>query len=333
MVGGPDSRHTNDLEAELLREQRDWLLAVLGGLNVAWMLSSGGRILDVNQELCELSGFSREELIGRTMPWPFWPPEGLQTSPEVMSLLGGRAVDTDPVLPFEVPMMHRNGTRFIVEVAVAPARIPDGAVVGWVSTIHDVSVRHDYEEHLEQLATHDPLTGLPNRRLFEQRLAGEMADAQRRGRSLALALLDLDNFKLVNDRFGHPAGDRALRETARRLARVLRRGELLARLGGEEFAWILPETDGDGAWTAVERARNAIGSESFDGVGQLTISTGVALRDDLREPTRLYERADQALYQAKREGRDRTIVWIPQLSAVTRTDHFREFGSLNVDHG
>jgi diguanylate cyclase (GGDEF)-like protein len=206
-------------------------------------------------------------------------------------------------------MMRKDGSRFMGEVVISPARAADGEILGWVSTIRDVSKRHDYEVELERLATHDPLTGLANRRLFDDRLEHEMADAIRYNRSLAVAILDLDRFKEVNDQFGHPAGDRALSDTAKRLLRVLRRGDLLARVGGEEFAWILPEVHSHGAWAAAERARHAIGDQPFDGIGQLTISVGIALRGDVSDASVLYEHADESLYRAKREGRDRSIMW------------------------
>ncbi len=226
--------------------------------------------------------------------------------------------------PVELPLMRKDGSRFMGEVIISPVRNPSGEITAWVSTIRDVSKRHDYEVELERLARHDPLTGLANRRLFDERLDQEMADAIRHGRSLAVAILDLDGFKAVNDRHGHPAGDRTLREVAKRLLRVLRRGDLLARVGGEEFAWILPEVHSHGAWAAVERARHAISGGPFDGIGELTISIGLALRGALENGAELYERADESLYRAERERRDRSVMWrsaeqaAPRLSAKLR---------------
>jgi diguanylate cyclase (GGDEF)-like protein len=216
--------------------------------------------------------------------------------------------------PVELPLMRKDGSRFMGEVVISPVRDTAGEIEGWVTTIRDVSQRHDYEVELQRLARHDPLTGLPNRRLFSERLDQEMADAIRHGRSLAVAMLDLDGFKAVNDRHGHPAGDRALCEAAGRLEKVLRRGDLLARIGGEEFAWILPEVHSHGAWAAAERARHVIADQPFGEIGRLTISIGVAMRGELQSCSELCDQADESLYHAKYEGRDRSIMWRSDLS-------------------
>jgi diguanylate cyclase (GGDEF)-like protein/PAS domain S-box-containing protein len=283
--------------------------AILAAIGVGYLVSHDRRIVEINQVLCRILGFEREELIGLEMPWPFTPPEGEEISYGLAQRMTSEALVTGFSEPVELPLMRKDGTRFMGEVVISAARDADGVIVGWVSTIRDVSKRHDYEVELERLATHDPLTGLANRRLFDDRLEQEMANANRHMRSLAVAILDLDRFKEVNDQFGHPAGDRALCEASKRLQRVLRRGDLLARVGGEEFAWILPEVHSHGAWAAVERARHAISDNRFDGIGHMTISIGVALKGDLSEPSVLYEHADESLYRAKREGRDRCIMW------------------------
>jgi diguanylate cyclase (GGDEF)-like protein/PAS domain S-box-containing protein len=282
---------------------------ILAAIGVGYLVSHERRIVEINETLCGILGFQRDELIDLEMPWPFTPPEGEEISYAIAQRMTAEALASGFSDPVELPLMRKDGSRFMGEVVVSPARSEGGEILGWVSTIRDVSKRHDYEIELERLATHDPLTGLANRRLFDERLDQEMADAIRHSRSLAVAILDLDRFKEVNDQFGHPAGDRALSDTAKRLQRVLRRGDLLARVGGEEFAWILPEVHSHGAWAAVERARHSVGDQPYEGIGQLTISIGVALRADLADAAVLYEHADESLYRAKREGRDRSIMW------------------------
>jgi diguanylate cyclase (GGDEF)-like protein len=168
-------------------------------------------------------------------------------------------------------------------------------------------------EALRQLATHDPLTGLLNRREFDRILAEESERAARFGDPLALGLLDLDHFKLINDRHGHPAGDAVLREVARRLLAQVRSVDRVLRLGGEEFALVLVQTDRAGAQRVAERACAAIRGEPVPVGGtsalRVTASAGVAVvPDDASTPTALVAAADQALYAAKTAGRDRVVV-------------------------
>ncbi|MCU0308391.1 MAG: diguanylate cyclase [Thermoleophilia bacterium] len=153
-------------------------------------------------------------------------------------------------------------------------------------------------------ATTDALTGLPNRRAFDERLEAEVARAGRYGRALSLALLDLDRFKAVNDRFGHLGGDAVLRGAAAILAARARVGEVVARFGGEEFAWILPEADLAAAFAAAERARAAVAAAEVPPAGRVTISAGVASLVPGRSAADLLAAADAALYAAKEGGRD-----------------------------
>ena len=159
---------------------------------------------------------------------------------------------------------------------------------------------------LERSASTDPLTGLLNRRAFEAGLTRELKAADVHGSRLSVVVLDIDHFKKVNDAFGHQVGDEVLVEVTRRLGRTARRGELLGRLGGEEFLWLLPGSGGEDAWQAAERARLAIESVPFEGVGTLTVSAGVCELADA-DANRLINCADQALYRAKQRGRNNSV--------------------------
>jgi len=166
-------------------------------------------------------------------------------------------------------------------------------------------------EETRQLAITDELTGLANHRHFYQQLAREVRRAQRYKRPLTLMMLDLDHFKGYNDRYGHLAGDHALRETAEVLRRNARDVDILARYGGEEYAIILPETDLNQAAFQAERIRAAVATHAFRGKesspqGDLTVSIGVAtLTPGMRKIEQLVHDADQALYRAKGQGRNR----------------------------
>ena len=171
---------------------------------------------------------------------------------------------------------------------------------------------HELTDGERRRALEDGLTGLLNRRAFDQELTRALANADRRVNGcLALLLLDLDHFKRLNDTYGHPAGDAALRGTAQTLARLLRKGDAAARYGGEEFVVILPDADARGARQLAERIRKAIEAQQvvFEGAHlAVTASLGLALwPEDGREQEALLGAADRALYAAKQEGRNRVV--------------------------
>ncbi|MGC4075924.1 MAG: diguanylate cyclase [Rubrivivax sp.] len=159
---------------------------------------------------------------------------------------------------------------------------------------------------LARLASQDALTGLANRRAFEQRAADEEARARRTGRGIGLLMLDVDLFKSVNDRFGHSVGDRVLQEISRLLEASIRETDLAARLGGEEFAVLLPDLAGlDDAARVAEKIRLAVQGHAFAEAGHVTLSAGVAWADGHATPVVVaLQRADEALYAAKRRGRN-----------------------------
>jgi diguanylate cyclase (GGDEF)-like protein len=171
------------------------------------------------------------------------------------------------------------------------------------------SVEAHYHEEIYQLATHDPLTELYNRRHFTEMADKEIARAIRHGRPLALCILDVDLFKPVNDRYGHNSGDEVLRRIGALVLQHARGEDLPARIGGEEFALLLPEC-GLGAATAfAERLREAIAAAEFEPGGEptcITVSIGIAALGEGRDDRpSLMAAADAALYRAKREGRNR----------------------------
>ena len=220
------------------------------------------------------------------------------------------------------------GPRLVTGVVAAPIVVA-GKLWGTVGASHEAqAVAHDAEQRLERFsrliglalsnadaweqlgreASTDALTAIANRRVFDDRLRAEMARAGRHDRDLSLALFDLDHFKQVNDIHGHPAGDRVLRAFAQLLAEHARQDDLVARVGGEEFAWLMPETDRDGAFSAAERLRLAFEQQQHDGVGAITASAGVVTTGALSTPETLLSEADRALYEAKASGRNTTVV-------------------------
>lgn len=167
----------------------------------------------------------------------------------------------------------------------------------------------------------DPLTGIPNRRAFTRRLDAECELARREGAAFSVAMFDVDEFKRFNDEFGHGAGDDTLATVAHALRDATRTSDLLARLGGEEFAVLLPGTDEEGAFVIAERMRRAVEREHWT-QRRVTVSAGVAtLTPNMRRPADLLSAADRALFVAKRAGRNRVAASEHTTRRLAPTNH------------
>jgi diguanylate cyclase (GGDEF)-like protein len=190
----------------------------------------------------------------------------------------------------------------------------------------------DTSSHLLAQATSDPLTGLLNHRAFQARVESEVARAQRYGRPLALVLLDLDHFKSINDAYGHQAGDAALMQAARLLDDGARAGDILGRIGGDEFALLLPETTASGALPIAERWAAEFRAAPVGVAAHLTMSAGVCDLTHAKDSKELLRLADGALYWAKNQGRDTVVMYSPdvvyELSDSDRADRLQRSQSL-----
>lgn len=190
----------------------------------------------------------------------------------------------------------------------------EGRYAGALAMIIDISDRKRMEETLRQLATHDALTGLFNRRYFFTLAERELERSQRYGHPLALLMLDLDHFKAINDSRGHQAGDQVLRAVASIIQTNLRQIDVVGRYGGEEFVVLLPETARMTALAVAKRLCAAVAVQSVELSGEslpITISVGMAVGfgDAALNLEEMLERADRALYAAKATGRNRVAVW------------------------
>src|SRR3954462_4609445 len=217
-----------------------------------------GVVLVANRTLCAMTGLRAEDLVGA--PAPGWVP---------VAPAGGERVEVEAVLS------GPGGRRRRVTAIAAACVLGDGGGVADVVTVRDRSADAAREAELRRRADRDGLTGLLNKRSFGARLAEEAERLAARGRPLGLVVVDLDHFKAVNDEHGHPVGDRVLAEAARRIAEEAGAIDSVGRIGGEEFAWLLPDASAEEALLAAERLRAAIAARPFADGLRITASVGV----------------------------------------------------------
>ena len=288
----------------------DWMLEAWNAApDGILLIDPQGRILVSNSAMGLISGFAAEELRGQ--PVEILLPEVLHAQHRV-----------DLQYFFQQPRRHNMGQGRILwlqrkDRVQVPVDIALGSFLRKgqplvAAFVRDVTEMRRMEERMQYQATHDTLTGLGNRWVFQQHLQECMQQALVTGEPSALLLLDLDNFKAINDGYGHPAGDHVLQEVAKRLKAVLRSKGWLARLGGDEFAVLLPHADADVAAQWAEQILHAMQAPCAWGQVQLEFGTsiGVALSPlDARDPPSLMRCADMAMYRAKERGRGNFVFY------------------------
>ncbi|GHC02740.1 sensor domain-containing protein [Thermomonas carbonis] len=214
---------------------------------------------------------------------------------------------------------RKDGSLFWNELHVAPVHAEDGSVSHFVGILTDVSHRHHYEQELAHRATHDQLTGLPNRQLIMDRLQQAIRNADRYGRHACVLFIDLDDFKLINDNLDHAAGDEALRIVAARLRTLVRDTDTVGRFGGDEFVVVLTEqTDQAGVNQVIARISKALSVPMEIAGMSHTITPSIGwcrYPDGGSDADSLLKHADMAMYQAKRQGRNRAIAYDPGFDA------------------
>jgi diguanylate cyclase (GGDEF)-like protein/PAS domain S-box-containing protein len=297
-----------------------------------------GRVLEANDALAELTGYPRADLRGMDFDAIFHPEDVADLAERVQELDGER-----PRRHTEHRILTAAG--MVRWVTVSLLRGEAGEPEHRLVQLQDFSDRKRFEGQLQYLADHDPLTGLFNRRRFEQELERELESSRRYATGGALLVLDLDNFRYVNDSLGHPAGDEMISAVGHALSHRLRNTDTVGRLGGDEFGVILPYASEEDAVPVasglLEVLRDAVSIEAEHGRRRTTASIGVALFPDAEErmsAEELLVEGDIAMYDAKDAGRDRVAVfaleserhqtaevrltWAERIRAALREDRF-----------
>ncbi len=293
-------------EDDLRRTDEGFRLLVDGVTDYAiFMLGVDGPIVSWNPGAERITGYRSDEVIGRHLSL-FYPLDDVAAGEPERAL---ELAAAEGRYGEEGWRVRKDGTRFWASVVITALRHEDGRLRGFAKVTRDVTERKRAADELARHALHDALTELPNRHQFLYRLDHALARARHEGTGVAVLFVDVDRFKLVNDSFGHTIGDQVLTEVARRLEALIRPGDTLARLAGDEFVLVCPEVeDEDAAATIAARIAGAF-QEPFDVVGHetsLSASIGIALsRDSGTDPRALLRDADAAMYRAKQRGRAR----------------------------
>lgn len=298
-------------EADLLAEKERMRLTLRAIGDAVVCTDAQGCITYLNPVAQAFTGWSNEEAKGQ--PLGILQVEGQRTQ------AGAAQAMASPNMSWmerqRMVLVHRDsGERMEVDVTSSPVLGNQGAVLGAVAVLRDVTIAAAQEARMHRLAFHDALTGLPNRSLLQDRANQALAHAQRAGAGLAVLYLDLDNFKPINDQMGHEAGDAALVKIARALQGCVRASDTVCRLGGDEFVVLFAHLPPQSELTAIAEKMLQVCSQSFHWGEQmlpLSISGGISLYPEHGQQwSELLRAADQALYVSKQAGRQQISMYV-----------------------
>lgn len=276
-----------------------------------YITGKDGAFIDVNEAFINLFGYTREEIIKLNAKMAYVTQEDQQYFKKIIKEKGYTK-------DFEIKLKKRDGGIMDCLVTVMAKRNEKGKIIGYQGIIRDITAAKQAEDTIRHMAYHDALTGLPNRILFNDRLAMAMTNSLRTGKKVAVLMLDLDKFKQVNDILGHKIGDLLLKAVSERLGRMLRKGDTVARMGGDEFMIILPEISYEYVANMVAEKIIEIFQWPFRLEGKelsMTTSIGVSVfPKDGKDIDTLMKHADIAMYSSKKLGRNKYTCYSSNIS-------------------
>ncbi|TMC00466.1 MAG: EAL domain-containing protein [Chloroflexi bacterium] len=280
--------------------------------DVIYTLSPEGTLTSLNPAFERITGWPRSEWTGKSFA-PLVHPDDLPTGyQQLKRVLAGESVS------FELRIKARSGEYLIAEFTATPL-LENGRYAGLLGVARDITQRKKAENTIRQLAYHDALTGLPNRALFEDRLKLALSQAGREKKRVAVMFLDLDRFKLVNDTLGHGGGDKLLCGVSEDLGGVLRAGDTVARVGGDEFTILLPAmNDAQHATEIADRILDVLKRPRLIDGQEFSITTSIGITlfpQDGQDAETLLRNADTAMYRAKERGRNNYQLYTPAMNA------------------
>lgn len=274
-------------------------------------------IIDVNNAFSHITGYQREEVLGKN-------PRLLKSGRHPLEFYIGlwKTLIMDGHWSGELWNRHKNGDIYAALTSVSIVRDEKGGIHHYIGLFADITSLKNHEYDLERVAHFDALTGVPNRVLLADRMDQALAYTLRSGNQMAVCYLDLDGFKLINDIFGHDAGDQLLVEIAQRLKRCLRTGDTIARIGGDEFVLLLLELNSvNECELIIERMAQIVAEPVNFGIHKLKVSASFGFSlfpDDNVDAETLIRHADQAMYVAKQTGKNRYHCFDPELDRISQ---------------
>ena len=306
------------LECDRLRESEQLYsnLVELAAIGISHV-DLNGRFVHVNRRLCDMLGYTRDELLALSVQQVSHPEDQLATERDRLRLMAGE-IDS---FKAEKRYLRKDGSPIWVHLTVATRRGVDGRRLHDISIVEDITERREAQSRVEFLATHDEMTGLVNRTLFNELLRNAIARDRRYRRRFAVLFVDLDRFKIINDSLGHEGGDQLLKEMAARLKGNVRESDVLARFGGDEFVLLAQEVPDRQTAALIARNLLLLTMRPVRICGQqcrVTASIGIAMfPDDAEDANALMKHADMAMYHAKEEGKNGYQFYSPLLGAVS----------------